>query len=446
MVPDVEQPRPFSGRSTAVIAVALGVIAGGISLLRLWLGDRSAITEVLWAEDGLFALCIHKADFLTCTAQPFAGYLLLLPRALAWPVSVLPIEHWALVANLLAALLASGGAALVYVFARRYGLTPFVSIVLGLLPVVAPISGLEAINALGSSYMLLLYVTTLGIMFGQPSRAWWWILAILALITALTIPSAVVLLPLVLVQSLRGRMSGLSAGLVGGMVGIGLVAQAWVAATAQTPRSVVVTADSLSSWANTVPISLLTYSPGLSLGEYSFLSNSALTVRPFAGIGWLVVGVLFVLGLILIMRGWSDANRQVVVGMLVLAGLAFGFIPSAIGDANNRYFVVPVLLWGAALLVALDAVIRRTRWWVTALVVAVVVVVWWPALPASWLRSTPAPPWRLEVERVKAVCVGDPALMESLIFSPYWPPNAGSALDEPTHPNIPCTTVYRWIL
>ena len=443
MVPDVEQHRSVAGGSTALIAMALGAIAGAISLLRLWLGDRSALTEVLWAEDGLFPLCIHKADFLTCTAQPFAGYLLLLPRALAWPVSVFPIEHWALAANLLAALLAGGAAALVYVFARRYGLTLFVSVALALLPVIAPMSGLEAINALGSSYMLLLYVTTLGVVFGQPSRAWWWILAILALITALTIPSAVVLLPLVLVQLLRGRMAGLYAGLVAGALVIGLIAQAWVAFTAETPRPVSVTAETLSSWADSVPISLLTYAPGLSLGEYSFFSNFTLT--PFTGTGWLVVGVLVVLGVILLVRGWSGADRRVVVGLLVLAGLAFGLIPSAIGDANNRYFVVPVLLWGAALLIALDPAIRRSRWWVTALVVAVVVAVWWPAVPASWYRSTPAPPWTQEVERVKAVCVSDPSLMERPIMSPFWPPNWGDGLDEPTHPNIPCTTVYRWI-
>lgn len=431
------------GRSTALAAVVIGAIAAGISLLRLWLGDRSAITEVLWAEDGLFALCLHKSDFLTCTTQPFAGYLLFTPRVLAWPVSIMPIEQWALTANLLAALLAGGAAALVFIFARRFGLSVFTSIVIALLPVIAPMSGLEAINALGSSYMLLLYATTLGIVFAQPSRGWWWTLAVIALITALTIPSAVVLLPVVLVQMIRGVIPPRWAALVSGGLVLGLIAQAWTALTASTPRPVSITGETLTSWAESVPTSLLTYWPGLSLGEYSFFTN--FTLSPLAVTGWLVVGLLTVVSVLLIGRGWTRDTNWAATGLLVLAGLAFGLIPSAIGEPNNRYFVVPVLLWGAAALLALDPVIRRTRWWITALVVAIVLALWWPAIPASWYRSTPAPPWTQEVERVKAFCLSDPALIERPIFTPFWPPNWGDGLQEPTHPNLPCTTVFRWI-
>lgn len=430
-------------RPSVLIALGAAIAASVISVLRLWLGDRNAITEVLWAEDGLFPLCIHKADFFTCTAQPFAGYLLFTPRVLAWPVSVLPIEQWALAANLIAAVLAGGAAFLAFTFARRSGLSVFISIVIALLPVIAPMSGLEAINAIGSSYMLLLYVTTVGVILGQPSRAWWWTLTALALVTALTIPSAVVLLPIVLVQVLRGRMPAVWAGLVSGALGIGLVAQAWTALTAQTPRPVSITGETLVSWADSVPISLLTYWPGLSIGPYDFFTNFSLA--PLGVTGWLIVAVLIVLGVILIARGWSQPEGMAPVGLLLFAGLGFGLIPSAIGEPNNRYFVVPVLLWGAAALIALDPLIRRTRRWITALVVLVVLAVWWPAMPASWYRSTPAPPWTAEVERVKAFCLSDPALVERPIFTPYWPPNWGDGLDEPTHPNLPCTTVFRWI-
>jgi len=104
-----------------------------------------------------------------------------------------------------------------------------------------------------------------------------------------------------------------------------------------------------------------------------------------------------------------------------------------------------VVLWGAAALIALDPVIRRTRWWIVALVSALVLVIWWPAMPASWFRSTPAPPWTQEVERVKAFCIQDPAITERPQFTPYWPPNWGDGLNEPTHPNLACTTVFRWI-
>jgi hypothetical protein len=407
------------------------------------LGNSQALTEVLWAEDGLFPLCIHKADFLTCTTQPFAGYLLLLPRVMAWPVSVLPLEQWALATNLAAALLAGIAVFLAFVFARRFGLSIFTSLVIALLPVIAPMSGLEAINAIGSSYMLLLYVATLALVFGQPSRGWWIVAVVLMVITALTIPSAVVLVPLVLVQWARGRITrGWSLGLLTALV-VGLMAQAWAAVNAVTRRPIAFGADTLNSWADSVPISLLTYWPGLSLGEFDFFTNFTLT--PMSWTGWLIVALLVTLGAIQVIRGWSGDDRRAVIGMLVLSGLAFGLIPSAIGFANNRYFVVPVVLWGAAVLITLDPVIRRTRWWVVALVSAIVLVVWWPAIPASWFRSTPAPPWTQEVERVKAFCIKDPAITERPLFTPFWPPNWGDGLDEPTHPNIACTTVFRWI-
>ena len=444
MVQALESDQSSVERSTGIpAAAALGFLAAGISLLRLWLANRSAITEVLWAEDGLFPLCIHKADFLTCTTQPFAGYLLFLPRTLAWPVSLMPIEQWALAANLIAALLAGIAAFLTFAFARQFGLSNFVATALALLPVIAPMSGLEAINSVGSSYMLLLYVATLGIVFGQTSRGWWWILVGLALISALTIPSTVVLLPVVLVQFLRGRMPRAWAGLVAGALAVGLLAQAWTALTAQTPRSVSVSAGTLSSWADSVPTSLLTYWPGLSLGEYSFFTN--FTLKPFSGMGWVIVAVLSTVGVVLVARGWTSQDRSAVVGLLVLSGLAFGLIPSAIGEPNNRYFVVPVLLWGAAALVSLDPLIRRTRRWVVSLVTVLILALWWPAFPASVFRATPAPPWTEEVERVKAFCLSDPALIERPIFSPFWPPNWGDGLDEPTHPNVTCFTVWRWL-
>jgi hypothetical protein len=142
-------------------AVLVGLVAGVMSIGRLWLFDRSAPTEVLWAEDGLFPLCIRKADFFTCTSEPFAGYLLFLPRVLAWPVAVLPWEHWAIAANVIAAALVGLTAAFAFLIVLRAGFGWFTAGVIALLPVLAPMAGLEAINAIGSAYMLLLFLSTL---------------------------------------------------------------------------------------------------------------------------------------------------------------------------------------------------------------------------------------------------------------------------------------------
>lgn len=430
----------------AIGAILVGFVAAAISLGRLWLGNSEAITENLWAEDGLFPLCIRKADFTTCLTEPFAGYLLFVPRVLAWPVTQMPWESWALAANLLAAAIAGLTAALALVILRGAGLSYFVSMVVALLPVVSPIVGLEAINAIGSSYMLLLFVSTLAVLFRpQRGNGWTWLVAVVLLVTALTIPTAVVLVALVAVQMWRRAIARFTGILWIGALLAGLLPQAVVALTADTQRPIQLSAQSLDDWVNSVPTSILTMWPGVSLGEYSFFTN--FTLAPLSVTGWLVVAALVVLGGWQVRVGWHvREGNNAAIGALILAGLAVGLIPSVIGYTNNRYFVVPVLMWAAALIIGLDPVIRRSRWWAVALVAGLVLLVWLPALPASEYRSTPAPAWTDEVARVEAKCLSDPAFVDRPIFSPFWPPNWGDGLDEPTHPNLPCTTVYRWLL
>lgn len=431
----------------ALGAVLVGVLAAGISLARLWLGNRDALQENLWAEDGLFPLCIHKADFFTCLSDPFAGYLLFLPRVLAWPVSVLPWEAWALGANLIAAGLAGLVAALAFVVMVRAGVGAFVSVAVALLPVVTPMVGLEAINSIGSSYMLLLFLSMLVLLF-RPQTGWSrldvGLIGLLLLVTSLTIPSAIVLVLVLVVQLARRVVSLAVFGVWTGALAVGLVAQAVVALTAATRRPLNVNAESFNAWADSVPTSLLTYWPGLSIGEYSFFTN--FTLAPLSVTGWIVVGAIVVVGLWKLRAGWKlDRGHSAAIGLLLLSGLAFGLIPSVIGYTNNRYFIVPLLLWGAAALVWLDPVIRRSRAWVVAAVTGMVLVIWWPAMAASEYRATPAPPWTAEVERIKAKCLSDPAFIDRPLFTPFWPPNWGDGLDEPTHPNLPCTIVFRWL-
>lgn len=427
-------------------AIVIGLIAGIISIGRLWLFDRSAPTQVLWAEDGLFTLCIPKSGFWTCLTDPFGGYLPFLQRVLVWPISLLHWEHWALAANLVAAAMTGIVCALVFLILRRFGAGWFVSIVIALLPVISPMSGLEVINTIGSSYMLLLFISTLFIALPpqdsehRQSPVYVTLGAVLMLITALTIPSAVVLLPLLLIVLFRGFWSLWAAIIWFATLIAGLAVQFMFTVTAEVPRQLDVGADTLNSWADSIPISLLTYWPGLSIGEFAFFSNFSLA--PLGITGWLMALGLLALSLWWITRG---AQRQIVAGVLILAGLGFGLIPSAIGYANNRYFVVPVLLWGAALLIALDPRIRRARPLTVVAVSVIVAVIWLPAIPASAYRATPAPPWSDEVARVQARCAVEPEFVERPIFTPFWPPNWGDEMTEPTHPSLPCLVVWRWI-
>ncbi len=425
-------------------AAVVGVAGAVISLLRLWLGNHDALTQVIWAEDGVFPLCVEKAGFLTCLTDPFAGYLLVLPRLVAGFVAWLPVEHWAIATNLLAALFAGLAVAASFAIVRRFGLGWVSSTVIGLLPVIAPVVGLEAINALGSSYMLLLYVATLALAFPARGTSVRWpstvAIALLLLLTTLTIPTGGVFLALILVQVVRRVIPRTSALVWTAVIVLGLIAQWFTASNAAKPRVITASRESFDGWVNSVPDTILTFWPGMRLAPYDYFG--VFPVTPLTITGALVTLAIVIGGIVLVVRG---GDERVGIGLLLLTGIVVGAVPAIIGGSNNRYFVVPLLLWSAAAMVALDSVIRRSRPWVVACVALLVLAVWWPSIPASWFRTMPAPPWTAEVTRVEDSCRADPAKQERIIFSPYWPPNWGDALAEPTHPDLPCLTVWSWI-
>lgn len=431
------------GTRAFITPIVVGILAAGISLGRLWLGNHDALTEVIWAEDGVFPLCIEKAGFLSCLADPFAGYLLVLPRLLAGIVALFPAPAWALVTNLLAAAVAGIVGGIAFAVARRAGLGGAASAVLGLIPVVLPIVGLEALNALGSTYMLLLYLLVLVLALPSPqpwTRAQQWWIGTLLLLSALTIPTAGIALVLIVVLVLKHSLSMRTAMWWSVLLVAGLIAQVIAARTAAKPRVIELGMDSLRAWVDEVQLALGTMWPGLHIGEYTW--GVDFPIAPSAVSSLVIVGILLAFGLALF---WRRDRRLAAVGLLVLSGLVVGAFPSIIGAPNNRYFVVSMMLWSAALVVALDSWLRRRMMITGIALVAVVAVIWWPLVPASWFRSTPAPPWQGEVARVEAACTANPQAMERVIFSPYWPPNWGDALAEPTHPDISCFDVWTWM-
>lgn len=439
---ETREPLAVGGR-TWLVGIVVGVAASAISLLRLWLGNHDALTQVVWAEDGIFPLCVEKAGFWTCLADPFAGYLLALPRLVAGPVAWLPPESWALATNLIAAALAGIVGGLAFATVRRFGLGWVSSIVIGLLPVIVPVVGFEAINAVGSSYMLLLYLATLALAFPVRRDRLHWPsvagIAVLLLFTTLTIPTAGVFLALIAVQAVRRAVPWLASGVWVAVIVVGLLAQWLTASGAEKPRVVNATRESFDGWVAAVPDTILTFWPGMRLAPFDFFG--VFPVQPLAITGAVLALAIVVGGTVLIVRG---GDERVGIGLLLLTGIVVGAVPAIIGGNSNRYFVVPLLLWAAAAMVSLDSLIRRSRWWMVTIAGAIVLVVWWPSIPASWFRTMPAPPWQEEVLRVENSCRADPGRTERIIFSPYWPPNWGDGLAEPTHPDLPCVVVWGW--
>lgn len=428
------------------MAVVTGIAAATVSIGRLWLANPDAPVQVLWAEDGLFPLCVLKAGALPCMTEPFAGYLLLAPRLAAAVVAPFPAEQWALAANLLAAVLAGALAAVTFLLARCFCLGRPVAAAVGLLPVIVPIAGLEAVNALGSVYMPLLVASTIAVALRSGERpakpAGIAGIALLLLLTALTIPLTAVLALVVLLQLARQAITRVAAVVWILAILAGSAAQAITALTAERPREIVASADSLGSFVAMLGGSLpmLVGIPAQDQADGSF----ALPQVP-ASLGWIAATVLLVAGIALASR--ADARRRA-AGLLVLCGLVFAFAPSLISGANNRYFVAPTALWVAALLVLLDAPLRS---WARggpgraalAVIVAALAVAWGSQLPTSALRANPLPAWQPEASRVIAACTPDPARQDAVAFTPAWPPPS-LTLDAPTDPSFPCALAWRW--
>ncbi|HBJ72171.1 MAG TPA: hypothetical protein DDY88_00300 [Actinobacteria bacterium] len=432
---------PESSRSRNLeisAAVLIAFIAAAISLGRLLWRNPEALTQVLWAEDGLFPLCVEKAGYLSCLFDPFAGYSIFLPRALAGITAIFPPSQWALAANLIASVLAGVACAWAWWWLRRFGLGIVTSAVGALLLVLAPIVGLEALNVVASAYMPLLFVGTIALAFPlkpYPAKS----VSVLLLLAGLTIPSAAVLLFVLAFQVLVGAIRKRAAlWLFGGLL-IGLIVQATVALTSDVPRPVSLGWESLRTWVELIPTAALSFWPGLNLGEVTVFTNYVST--PAAWTAWVLVTAILVCGLWLIV---FRRDRLRGAGILLLVGVVVGAMPSVIGYTNNRYFVVPCILWALAVLVCLDPVVARLRPLLLVLIGGLVLIIWWPSLPASVWRTTAAPPWQGEVTRLAVHCISDPTLTERPVFTPFWPPNWGDGLQEPSHPNLPCTIGKDW--
>ena len=430
----------------AILAFLVGVSAAVVSIGRVWLGNAEAPTQVLWAEDGLFPLCVLKAGLDACTFDPFAGYLLFVPRLFAALVAATPAAQWALAANVLAAMFAGVMALTAYALARRAGLSLGTSVFIGLLPTVLPITGLEAINALGSSYMPLLYVATLAVALVPSDRPLRRLavasVGVLLVLTALTIPLAIALIGALAVQVIRKSLPKSTA--ITWLVAliIGSAMQMLIAVTAERPRQLSASGETLSSFLETLgrSLPLLVGIPAQTQPDGGFaLPQVPSWFGIVASLALLVAGVVLSLR-----RGVS----QRAAGLMILLGLIFAFAPSFIGGASNRYFVTPMALWVASILVLSDEPLRA--WMVTrgrrvAVVAAGVLIAlaWGTQLPASHLRSTPQPSWSAEVSRVVSFCTPDPALQDAVVFTPAWPPPTLS-LDSPTDSAFPCALAWRW--
>lgn len=426
----------FRQGGAIVGAVLVGVVATGLSIGRVLIQAPQSLSELVWAEDGLFALCVRKAGLLECLADPFAGYLLGLPRLLAGVTALTPIEQWGWATNAIAAVSWGALSGLSVFWLLTAGVRWLPAVVVALAPVAIPLVGLEAVNSIGSVYMPLLFTATLVLAVGWHGRGKTIVVAVLVFLTAVTIPTAAVLIAVIALSWLRGRVERGSAIAVSIALIIGSALQFLVVFTAPSERNMAVGAEAVGFWLNDLPTAVLTLWPGLWFGTTTIFGIFTIPVVSWTGLALAIA--LVVLGV-----RWASSGRLAVsvAGIMLLTGVAYSFIPTATGYASNRYFVLTVLGIVAAAVLLLDEAFSDRRPWLLPVTVVIFTGAWAAAFPASPWRATSTPPWSNVVEQVRTQCAADPTSPARFVFSPDWPQAGVTQLQPPTNEFASCSSV-----
>lgn len=410
----------------------VGLVASAISLGRLYVTDQEVLTELVWAEDGLFPLCVANHGYWNCLWEPYAGYLLFLSRTLAVPVAYTPLDSWPLATNLVAALSYGAMSVLIYWLLIRIPIPRLAAAFAALVPVLLPIVGLEAVNTAGSLYMVLLVAAAIATSanFERPLPVW--VLPTLLFITALTIPVALVLAVPLVVRFLHKTITNTQLLTSAIALGIGSSLQFAVIIGAAGQRPVSVTSESVSGWIEGVA----TASAGL--------VGFRLELLPTGQMSWmgdsinLPLGIALILALTLAALVMLRKANFETPALLIASGLAMSAVPSVLGLNNNRYYVTLSALVVVAIIISLTTHSAKTQKIVAAVLAGALVVLWMPSFAATEFRATPEPRWNYMLDEARARCIAEPERVDVVLrFTPVWPYDE-TPLTPLNQPLIPC--------
>lgn len=195
---------PYRRRWLAVVLyVAMFVVGTAATLFR----TDPAAWNLFWAEDGkVFLEDSYRGSFLENLFHPYAGYMHLVPRLIAEPVSAFVPADWAAVAfTVSASAVWSAVAVLVFDFARGHVRSLAIRIVLWVMVIAIPVGGLEVVGNIANSHWFLMAAAFWAL--AARDRGGWQITAasLTVGVAALSDPLTAMLAPLVLLRVLLLR-------------------------------------------------------------------------------------------------------------------------------------------------------------------------------------------------------------------------------------------------
>lgn len=428
---------PGSSLTRWVSASLVGLLAATLTVLRLWVRSPDALTEQLWAQDGLFVLCSRKVGPIACSVDSFQGSYSFGTKILAGIASALPITAWPLSSLAVTAVLFGGCAAATFHFSSpRVGRS--FAFLLALIPALAPALRLDMVATLSATWLPLIYALLLWGTVAPPRRGATATIITVVAVAGLTTPLAVVfVLPL-----------------------------AWAAITGQIQRRTAVTLGAVATVASILNLQLgqrLFFPHVASDGATSAIDriSSAVTLsieRSGAGPSqtneqasefWTSVptALVVIVTMILIAAAlWAAVTRPTsrvgAAGVLTLSGFAALLVSTFVLGGPSAGALLFAALLPAAVVVAVSSL--PGPWRVVGLAVTAVLLaaLWAAGFTASEFRATVSPSWATVLEGGRTVCTANPGAVVNLAMSPDWPQ---FPLPDPTSPTVTCQEVLRWL-
>ena len=379
----------------------------------------TAIGGWLYAEDGRSFIGDWlgtnepiKGD-LSLLWMPYAGYQHLIPRLASGVITALvPPAGWALAVNAIACLVVGSVAGLVFVFSRDVISFLPSRLVLGMLAVMAPMAGLEALGNLANLHWFLLYLTPWLLLATPRSTAGTWAMAAVAFLAVATEPQCAIFLPLAIwrIVTVPRTRPVMACWL------LGVVAQ--VVTAIDAPRAIGTAVPPIASTIEGYVLNV-----GMTLGTTHLPLLGAVLVR----VGWWVgfVGVAAVLAVAVVGIVKGSPTAKVAIAALIY-GSVVSWTASFVLGRNPAFFYsemdaialgTPLLArWGTAASMLLGATIpvtvavmvqRYPRWRAAWLALLAVLVL---TLTASLIAhpSRAGHTWQDEVDAAISTCAATP--------------------------------------
>jgi hypothetical protein len=346
-------------RSRPVLAVAVqvaAVVVGAIVLLGRIPGTPA--WDGIYAEDlGIFLrnALQHPWQLLI----PYAGYMQLVPQTLGQIAALLPLQDAAAFYAITGALIASACALFIFHASAGHIQSPVLRALLALAVVLLPVAPLEIVDSGVNTPWYLMMALFWAILWRPRTRAGMALVAAIAFLTVTSNTLAVVFAPLLLLRIIalpRWREHAVTIGFTLGALAQAPYVLGFVHGAATRVSKLGKPGLSLSFYAHRVVLPTVGWHLSWFLRDHLGLNTATVIVA---------ILLIIVFGWALITRPWP---ARLFVATALVTGFVFSMVattvsywvagkPNSLGqEAGSRYTNLPILLFQAAAIVAVD-------WW-----------------------------------------------------------------------------------